>query len=125
MKHIVMFLFNQVSSLDPADVKLLAPVMASPVLRQLLISLHNDTATGAANSSSSSSGGSHLKSWVSNPRVVQLLRQAAKALRQGALTEQQLAGLLQQQHKVCEVLQLVSKRLSPCNWPLYMHHDIV
>lgn len=88
---------QQVSCLDPADIKLLAPVMTSPILRQLLISLRNDTTAAPTSSSSSSSG---LQSWVSNPRVVQLLRQAVKALRQGKLTEQQLAALLQQQHKV-------------------------
>jgi hypothetical protein len=37
----------QVSELDPADARLLAPVLRSPVLRQLLVSLAKDAAAAA------------------------------------------------------------------------------
>jgi hypothetical protein len=41
-----------------------------------------------------------LQAWVHNPRVLQLLREAAWALKAGRLTEQQLAAALSQQAKV-------------------------
>lgn len=89
------------SSLDPVDIKLLSPVLNSPTLRQLLVSLKNDTPVEAATSSSSTTNSSSgLKSWVSNPAVLKLLREAARALRHGRVTEQQLATLMQQQCKV-------------------------
>lgn len=88
----------QVSEMHPADQKLLAPVMQSPVLRQLLIAMfgpasHEAPATPASGSASS-------MGWLANPRVLQLLREAARALKKGLLTEGQLVKLLQQEVKV-------------------------
>eukprot|EP00879_Flechtneria_rotunda_P014516 GHRR01015168.1.p1 GENE.GHRR01015168.1~~GHRR01015168.1.p1 ORF type:complete len:261 (+),score=137.46 GHRR01015168.1:97-879(+) len=101
---------QQVLQLDQHDIKLLAPVLRSPVLRQLLVSLSNDAAgpnsgiTPAnmlhSSSSSNTSSANGLQAWLSNPRVMQLLRKAAWALKHGQLNEQQLAQVLQQQLKV-------------------------
>ncbi|WIA11452.1 hypothetical protein OEZ85_011569 [Tetradesmus obliquus] len=96
---------QQVSELDPADAKLLAPVLRSPVLRQLLVSLARDAAAaeaaaaptaGRGNAATAASGGG-LQAWLHNPRVLALLREAARALRAGRLSEQQLAAALSQQ----------------------------
>ncbi|KAF6253617.1 hypothetical protein COO60DRAFT_1643033 [Scenedesmus sp. NREL 46B-D3] len=100
---------QQVSELNPADAKLLAPVLRSPVLRQLLISLARDAAAaeaaarpaGAAASGAAAAGGG-LKAWLHNPRVLQLLREAARALRAGRLTEQQLAAALSHPAKAAQ-----------------------
>lgn len=52
MKHLQCCVYAaltlQVSELDPADAKLLAPVLRSPVLRQLLVSLARDAAAAEA-----------------------------------------------------------------------------
>jgi hypothetical protein len=84
-----------VSDLDPADQKLLGPVLRSPVLRQLLVAM-----SGAAQQAAATAASDGLSSWLSNPRVLQLLREAARALRKGLLTEDQLVKLLQQEVKV-------------------------
>jgi hypothetical protein len=65
------------------------------VLRQLLVAM-----SGAAQEAAATAVSDGLSSWLSNPRVLQLLREAAKALRKGLLTEDQLAKLLQQEAKV-------------------------
>lgn len=74
----------------------MAPALRSPVLRQLLVAM-SGTGQQAAAAGSASEG---LSSWLSNPRVLQLLREAARALRKGLLTEDQLVKLLQQEVKV-------------------------
>lgn len=84
--------------MEAREQQMLAPVLASPVLKQLLVAMLNDpqqtTDQGVAGRQAS------LKTWLANPRVVQLLRTAAKALRKGGLTEEQLLTLLQQETKV-------------------------
>lgn len=126
---------TQVSELDPHDARLLAPVLQSQVLRQLLVSLANDaTAAQAAaaaatqpaaattapaagisgGSGSSSSAGNRLAAWLGNPRVLQLLREAGKALRAGRVTEEQLAAVLKQQVQVSAMGQ---SRVTHCAMP--------
>lgn len=90
------------SDLDPVDQKLLAPVLKSPVLRQLLVAMSGAAQQAGGTAASGPSEG--LKGWLANPRVLQLLREAAKALRRGLLTEDQLVKLLQQDVKVRRVL---------------------
>lgn len=96
---------QQVSDLDPRDQKLLAPVLRSAVLRQLLVAMstpgQQDTQPPPADNAA---GG--LSSWLANPRVLQLLREAARALRKGLITEDQLVILMQQEIKVraCSVV---------------------
>lgn len=104
------------SDLDPADQKLLAAVLRSPVLRQLLVAM-----SGAAQQQpgvSAASGASEgLKGWLANPRVLQLLREAAKALKRGLLTEDQLVKLLQQEVKVRRTPgQALRGGLLSCRW---------
>lgn len=91
----------QVSDLDPVDQKLLAPVLRHPVLRQLLVAMSAQPQHVPASSTSSAAEG--FNSWLANPRVLQLLREAARALRRGLLTEDQLIKLLQQEVKVSAV----------------------
>lgn len=112
----------QVLELDPADVRLLAPVLQSPALRQVLTCLSKDVNSGTADSSNARSKQAPafvpsvlgtgtaptasaqltgLKLWMANPRVLHLLRQAAKALRLGQITEEQLVQALLQLNQVC------------------------
>jgi hypothetical protein len=117
-------LFFKVQELDPTDMKLLAPVLDSPALRQLLTCLSKDGCSGGTNCSNPSSSlhsgsasqvGSSvgctaptasaqqtgLQMWMANPRVLHLLRQAAKALRQGRISEAQLVQALLHYNQVC------------------------
>jgi hypothetical protein len=71
----------QAACLAPREQRLLMPLLASPALRSLLISLCG-----------SQSGG--LAAWCSNPRVTDILKRAGKALRSGALTDDALAQAL-------------------------------
>jgi hypothetical protein len=57
-------------------------------------------------------GGS--QAWLCNPRVLQLLREAARALRAGRLSEQQLAAALSQQAKVHNQLPAGPSMLQLC-----------
>ena len=58
--------------------------------------------TAGGGSCSSGSGGEqgHLFAWVSNDRVMSLLRHATKALKAGRLTEEQLEAVLLQEVQV-------------------------
>lgn len=85
---------QQVAELDPADQQLLAPVLRSPVLRQLLVAMSAHAQPGEQ------AAADGLTSWLANPRLLQLLREAARALRKGLLSEDQLANLLQQEVQV-------------------------
>ena len=90
---------TQVHGLDEADQRLLGPVLRSPVLRQLLTSM--TAAEGSTANGSKPSNGSAAQAWLTNPRVLQLLREAARALKKGRISEQQLLELL----KVCRPCQ--------------------
>lgn len=96
-----LLLSTKVTDLDPQDQKLLAPVLKSPVLRQLLVAMSTPPATqhetNTRPTANSQQATAALNSWLSNPRVLQLLREAARALRKGVLTEAQLVKLLQQE----------------------------
>ncbi|KAF8070900.1 hypothetical protein HT031_000981 [Scenedesmus sp. PABB004] len=83
----------EVAALDAADRRALAPVLGSPVLRQLLVGLASDGAPSGGGAAAAPGGGG-LQGWLANPRVLQLLRAASKALRRGAISEQQLCGVL-------------------------------
>lgn len=98
-----------VAQLDPTDQRLLAPVLRSPALQQLLIAMNSDgdganSAGGSPDERAQPDGvrgpSSQLQAWVANPRVLQLLREAARALAKGALTEERLCQLLRQQVQV-------------------------
>jgi hypothetical protein len=89
-------LSSQVLALPPEDQRRLKPVLQHSVLRRLLQSLTNsgrDDGT-AAPGSSNSGGPPPLAEWVENPRVMVMLSQAARALRKGELSEQELEQLL-------------------------------
>jgi len=98
---------QQVSDLDPRDQKLLAPVLKSAVLRQLLAAMSTPGEQDSQPPTADNMAGG-LGSWLANPRVLQLLREAAKALRKGLITEDQLVKLMQQEIKVsaCPLLHL-------------------
>lgn len=88
---------QSLAALDEAELCALAPALRSPALRQLLLCLSGGAggsdAAGAGSAEPSAAG---LKAWTANPRVLQLLREAARALRQGRLSEQQLTNMLLQ-----------------------------
>jgi hypothetical protein len=111
---------QQVSELHPADQNLLAPVLKSAVLRQLLTAMSAAPQPGAEPTAGGDSSAAQLGVWLANPRVLQLLREAAKALRKGLLTEEQLVVLLQQEVKVRPVWKLGHRTLVS---PLSLQHE--
>jgi hypothetical protein len=103
----------QVLALPPEDQRALRPALQHGVLRRLLQSLcgpaapaGGGAADGGGDGGDGAAGGgppggpaarqpeSALAEWVANPRVVGLLRNAAKALRRGELREEELERLL-------------------------------
>jgi hypothetical protein len=97
----------QVQALPAEYQQLLQPVLRWPALRRVLLSLTSHTPGDATAppgpsfptpaTAPTTTTTSPLAAWLSNDRVLALLRQITKALRSGQLTEQQLeAALLQQ-----------------------------
>lgn len=85
-------------ALDAADQRLLAPVLRSPTLRAFLVAMAGaDSGGSGASGPGPASGPGSLRAWLSNPRVLELLREAARALRNGAITEAALCELLARQ----------------------------